>query len=93
MSKQSLSTQWLLAGLFLLTLLLAPALTAGAATPFESPTPEYTIHQPLIINNVGEASPIRLDVERDGVPVVWVLGVLALLFIPAAALVTVRRRR
>ncbi|NUQ38996.1 MAG: hypothetical protein HUU23_14620 [Caldilineales bacterium] len=82
--------------LFLALLLLSVLLSAGfpavTAAPFQSPTPEHVIHQPLIIKGSGEMAVITLDLEADGLPVALVLAALLLLSVPAAAFVAVRRR-
>jgi len=82
----------LLLALLLFSLLLSAGLPALAADPFQSATPEHVIHQPLVIKGSGEMAVATVDLEADGVPVALVLGLLMLLFIPAAAFVAMRRR-
>ena len=82
---------WLLLVLMVAGLVLALRLTNVEATPFQSPTPANTIHQPLITNN-GATVPLPTTLENQGIPIIWLIALLLLLFVPAAAYFATRRR-
>jgi len=76
----------------LIGLLMSLAATTSGAEPFSSPQPDNKIHQPLVTNESGEPVPQSAKVESQGIPVMWIILLLVLLFIPAAALMASRRR-
>ena len=73
------------------SMLLAMGLTTAQATPFRSPSPTNTIHEPLITQNDAPAA-LPATVEREGVPIAWIIGLLLLLFVPAITFFAIRRR-
>ncbi|HEY53043.1 MAG TPA: hypothetical protein G4N94_06265 [Caldilineae bacterium] len=84
--------KWALVAIVFMGILVALSATSASATPFDSPPPKNTIHEPLVTNKSGEPAPQPARVESLGIPVGWILLLLLLLFIPAATFVTARRR-
>ncbi len=84
--------KWTLAVIVLIGILMSLAITPSGATPFSSPQPDNTIHQPLVTNESGDPVPQPAKVESQGIPLIWIILILLLLFIPAAAFVAARRR-
>ncbi len=83
--------KYLVVAVVFVGLLMGLATTTGA-TPFSSPQPDHQIHQPLVTNDTGEPTQQPAKVESQGIPVMWIILVLVLLFIPAIALMATRRR-
>ena len=84
--------KWALAVILLIGILLSLTITPTGATPFSSPQPDNTIHQPLVTNDSGDPVPQSVKVESQGIPLIWIIILLVLLFIPAAAFMAARRR-
>ena len=84
--------KWVFAVIILIGILMSLTITTAGATPFNSPQPDNTIHQPLITNENGDPVHQPAKVESQGIPLIWIIILLVLLFIPAAALVAARRR-
>ena len=78
--------------LVVIVLIMSLTITTAGATPFDSPPPDNTIHQPLVTNESGDPVSQPAKVESQGIPLIWIILILILLFIPAAALVAARRR-
>jgi hypothetical protein len=84
--------KWALVAIVFIGALMALSLTTARATPFSSPPPANTIHEPLVTNESGNPAPQPARIENRGVPVGWIILLLALLFIPATTFMAARRR-
>lgn len=84
--------KWALVAIVFIGMLLVLSLTTARATPFSSPQPTSTIHEPLVTNASGDPVPQPASVESQGIPVGWIILLLALLFIPATTFMAARRR-
>ncbi len=84
--------KWAIAVIVLLGILLSLTMPSAGATPFDSPPPGNTIHQPLVTNESGDPVSQPAKVESQGIPLIWFILILVLLFIPAVAFVAARRR-
>ena len=84
--------KWVLAVFFLIGILLSLTITTAGATPFNSPQPDNTIHQPLVTNSRGAPVSQPAKVESQDIPVIWIILILVLLFIPATTFMAARRR-
>jgi beta-lactamase regulating signal transducer with metallopeptidase domain len=91
-SRYAQQGKYLVVALVLIGLLISLAATTAEADPFSSPQSDNKIHQPFVTNNSGESVPQPAKVESQGIPLIWIILLLVLLFIPAAALITSRRR-
>ncbi len=83
---------WLLMAVLSFGLLIALDTTMLQAAPFQSPTQELTIHQPLITLNEAEIVSQPAPVETNGIPIAGLIGMLLILLVSAIAYSASRRR-